>query len=255
MIGSTQLTGAAALFVYSLCGVVAAQSTADVEVSEMRLNLAASVEKVQSLQNQLELSKRQVAAMTETVTRLQTQSNAIRTELVANETKLEASAVSQRAANSDPSSGGKVIELLKELKQVREYNDSIILKGRKLVDVLEAFGQLPVEVRQITSEFSTELVAATQQNLTNKTSATASASCHSINRKLGLGIVSAGLQNGFRNGLPLNIKRGTRQIGKAVVVDARNNVCGIVLTDASDLVSADSTDEGLTAEIDQELKR
>ena len=255
MRGTTQIKKPALLLICGICGFVSAQSPVDVEVSEMRLNLAASVERVQTLQNQLDLAKRQVLAMTETLTRLQTQNNAIKTELIATETKLEASSMSQTAVKAGSSSGDRVIALLKELKQVRDQNESVTSKGRKLIDLLARKGQLPVEISQMVSEFDAAVMAASQQNYVDGATTTISiAQCQAVNKKLGLGIVNAGTSNGFKNGLPLSIRRGTQQVARAMVVDARNTISGIVLTDGFSLED-DSTDEGLTAEIDQELKR
>lgn len=234
-------------------GTVWAQAPVDLEVNEMRLNLAASVERVQNLQSQLDLTRRQVTALTDTVTRLQTQLTSAKGELVSVESKLEASSLSA-GAGSDSSSKEKILGLLKDLKESKDRLSMLVLKFEELRNVALSTGNLDIRVRDIVSQVN-PTVQPQLGDLGVIRNTSARMSCLAFDPGLGIGVISAGSGSGVRSGLTIVLKRHDSVVAKAMVVDARPAVSGVVLTELLAKGGQLGGLDGLTAEIDQELRR
>lgn len=234
-------------------GTVWAQAPVDLEVNEMRLNLAASVDRIQNLQTQLDLTRRQVAALTDTVTRLQTQLTSTKGELVNVESKLEASSLSE-GASPDSGSKEKVLGLLKDLKESKDQLSMLASKFEELRSVASSTDKLDVKVRDILSQVGSS-VQPQFGDLTANRNSSARISCLAYNPNLGVGVIDGGATAGMRSGLAIVLKRLDMVVARATVVDVRTSVSGFVLTEIQERGAKLSGVEGLTAEIDQELKR
>lgn len=238
------------------CTVVSAvwaQAPVDLEVNEMRLNLAASVDRVQNLQSQLDLTRRQVAALTDTVTRLQTQLTSAKGELVSVESKLEASSLST-GAGADNSSKEKVLGLLKDLKESKDRLSMLSSKFEELRNAASSMDNLDVKVRDMLNQVD-PMAVPTLGDLGINRNSSARISCIAINSSLGIGVLNGGLGSGLRNGLTMVLKKRDSVVAKATIVDARSAVSGVVLTEILAKGGEVGGVEGLTAEIDQEIKR
>lgn len=242
-----------AVQICTVVGTVWAQAPGDLEVNEMRLNLAASVDRVQNLQSQLDLTRRQVTALTDTVTRLQTQLTSAKGELVNVESKLEASSLAA-GAGSDSSSKEKVLGLLKDLKDSKDQLSMLTSKVEELRKAALSTSNLDVKVRDILSRID-PTVEPRLGDLGVSRHSSERISCIAFNPSLGIGVIGGGAGSGLRNGLTMVLRRRDTEVARATVVDARTAVSGVVVTE----ILAKDADfggvEGLTAEIDQELKR
>ncbi|MBL9146872.1 MAG: hypothetical protein JNM99_24530 [Verrucomicrobiaceae bacterium] len=237
----------------TVVGTAWAQAPGDLEVNEMRLNLAASVDRVQNLQSQLDLTRRQVTALTDTVTRLQTQLTSAKGELVGAESKLEASSLAA-GTGSDSGSKEKVLGLLRDLKESKDQLSMLTSKFDELRNAASSTGNLDVKVRDILSRVDAT-VEPRLGDLGVTRNSSERISCIAFNPGLGIGVISSGSGSGLRNGLTMVLKRRDSVVARATVVDARTAVSGVVVTEILAKGAELGGVEGLTAEIDQELKR
>jgi len=249
---------------FMLCGItypVRAQSSSDVEFAEMKLNLAASVENVRDLQEQLEATQKKVFNLSETISRLQTQLTIARNEVVTGETKLEAFSLNSVTQDVGLAKQERTLQLLSDLKISRDRLDLVQVEGKKLCGVLDNVAENLSALDSEKADKLSQSVQAFKLTLSKGDLESSNASINlvssgnqfpvlSVTAGLGVGIVRVGNKTGIRPGLTFKLVAGNLNLGHGIIVEPRKAVIGFVMLTNALRVEHEKQPELLTAIID-----
>ncbi|QQL45825.1 hypothetical protein [Sulfuriroseicoccus oceanibius] len=236
------LLGTAAALAFAGVGTPgsAVAQTADKvgQVSDERIALNAALEKVAILEAELDRQRQANAALAESLAGANRESRAARTRLAEIQVELEALGVTALGGD-DRDVSQRLLKALAAIESERVYRQALEERLVSLSEAITTF--LPtVSESDLAARASLEVAMRSADSLlagrSNGQSMGASddepisltdSSVISLNPELGLAVLNVGKKSGVQIGMPFEIFRNDRILGAALVVDARDHICGL----------------------------
>lgn len=222
------------------CGWVPAQGDPRIELQELKTNLQVSAVQIQELEQKLAKAREQAASLAESLASANSDSQRAREAYEKLRLQMEGLGI----AVLDESNTALQERLLTALSDLRILEGHRRVLTEALVGLSEAalaFAKTVPAADAAGREPLNKALSAAEQALTG-TKLTASgdpadrgtldnARVVSLKEEMGVAVLNVGSRQGVHPGMPFSIYRKDKPLARAVAVDVRQGICGVVLRD------------------------